>query len=206
MPDNRPHEPKRFYLLSGMVYCAECNRVYITQTQPAGKNKRKTDGQSYRHRTKEGHCTNRQIAARPLELDTWGTVAAAILDPDNLRKGYADQLQQDETRRKRLVGHLETLHRTLAKLEGQRDNLTRAYIDPEIGMSKAEYLKQKAGLEGEWAPWRARLPRRKTTWRRPTARGSGNLRAFTEEIRAALREHVRPGPEPEAQGVENDAR
>jgi site-specific DNA recombinase len=144
-------QPKRFYLLSGMIFCAKCGRVYASQTERAGKNRRVNDAQYYRHRVKLGHCMNKYISARELEADVWGTIVCAILDGDNLRKGYADSLEREEASRAKLTAHLETLERAAIKLEQKRDNLTRAYIDPEVGMSKAEYVKQKATIETELA-------------------------------------------------------
>ncbi len=82
--------PSRFYLLTGMVFCAECEKPYSTQSQPAGRNRRIVDGQSYRHRVAQGHCINRQISARRLEPIVWDEVVKVILDPEKLHQGYME--------------------------------------------------------------------------------------------------------------------
>lgn len=143
----RRRQPTRFYLLRGMVVCEECERPYASQTQKAGKHRRVNDAQSYRHRSKFGHCTNRQISARVLEPMVWDDIVNVILDPDALRKGYEASFEQQKATRTRQMSHLESKSRELAKLEQQRQNLNNAYIDPDIPLSKSEYIDQKTRID-----------------------------------------------------------
>jgi len=145
----RKRTPSRFYLLSGMVFCAECGRPYVTQTRKAGKRRRLNDAPSYRHRVKEGHCINRQISGRLLEPVVWGEIKRILLDPDSLRQGYEESLAQQEAAHARRQVHLESLRRGVVKIEQKRQNLNAAYIDPEIGMLKADYVAQKVQLNKE---------------------------------------------------------
>jgi len=145
----RKRAPSRFYLLSGMVFCAECDKPYVAQTLKAGKHRRVNDAPSYRHRVKEGHCINRQISARRLEPVVWGEIKRILLDPDSLRQGYEESLSQQEAAHARKQVHLESLRRGVMKIEQKRQNLNAAYIDPEIGMLKADYVAQKVQLNKE---------------------------------------------------------
>lgn len=139
----------RFYLLSGMIFCTECERPYVAQTAKAGRNRRVTEARSYRHRMTEGHCLNRQMSASILEPKVWAAIEGMLLDPTNLRRGYEDSLAQQQAARARQRNHLDTLRQRLSKIEQTRQNLSAAYIDPEINMRKADYIAQKTRLEAE---------------------------------------------------------
>jgi len=60
-------QPKRFYLLGGLIISSDCGRPYVTQTYPAGKQRRVYDSQIYRHRMTSGHRTNTSILAKIIE-------------------------------------------------------------------------------------------------------------------------------------------
>lgn len=130
-------KPRLFYLLSGMVVCTKCGYAYCASSDRGNR--------YYRH----SYCMGKWITARKLEPDVWGTIACAIMDINGLREGYQEALKQDEAMRERQQAHLETLERAAIRLEQKRDNLTKAYIDPDLHMSKAEYVKQKAAIENE---------------------------------------------------------
>ncbi len=140
---NRRKQTTRFYLLSGKVFCSECERSFTTQAAAAGKNRRITEAQSYRHRAKEGHCSNRQVSARILEPMVWDKIKTVLLDPQTLRDGYSASLEQEEAAKIRIQAHYETLQRNQKKLQQERANLNNAYLDPDIGMTKIEYIEQK---------------------------------------------------------------
>lgn len=140
-------EPKRFYLLGGMVGCAECERPYFSQTAKAGGNRRVSDAQSYRHRASEGHCMNRMISARTLESIVWDEIVKILLDSEHLRQGYEQSLAQQEIERTKHASPLETLRKGVIKLGKKRDTLTSIYIDPDIQMTKSEYISQKERID-----------------------------------------------------------
>lgn len=142
--------PSRAYLLSGMVVCSECERPYLSQTQKANKKKRtKNEAQSYRHRVKAGHCMNKQISARVLEPIVWEKVLGILLNPASLREGYEQSLQLQRESQSKKIAQIEILERALIKVKMKRQNLNNAYLDPDIGMSKTEYLDQKLQMDEE---------------------------------------------------------
>ncbi|KPK12290.1 MAG: hypothetical protein AMJ56_05025 [Anaerolineae bacterium SG8_19] len=145
----RRRNPKRFYLLSGMVICELCKRPYGSQTQKAGKHKRKNDAPAYRHRVKDGHCKNRMVSARLLEPLVWYEILTLLVEPENLKRGYSNALDQQKAAFERHRTLHQTLSKGLEKLERTRQNLTKIYIDPDIGLSKAEYLEQKQNIDAE---------------------------------------------------------
>jgi site-specific DNA recombinase len=141
--------PSRPYLLSGMVVCSECERPYLSQTSKANKCRRKNEAQSYRHRVWAGHCINKQISARVLEPIVWEKVLGILLNPIELRAGYEESLQLQRENEAKKIAQMETLDRALIKLKTKRQNLNDAYLDPDIKMSKGEYLEQKLQLDEE---------------------------------------------------------
>lgn len=142
-------QARRFYLLSGKVFCEACGHAYSPQASLAGRNRRTSDALAYRHRKKSGHCINRMVSARKLEPLVWEEMIKVLLDPKNLYKGYQESLEQQQATQARNRVHLETLAQSLTRFEQRRQNLTTAYIDPEIQITKAEYLEQKNQIDGE---------------------------------------------------------
>lgn len=183
----------RFYLVSGMVFCESCERAYSAQAQIAGKNKRVNDARSYRHRIKNGHCLNRSISARVLEDYAWGEIVKLLLHPEILQKGYADSLANEEQKQARNKAHLVTLHDKLAKLEQKRQLLTQAYIDPDIQMSKADYLKEKAGIDEQEADVRRQIEEAEATLGQIALPATlESFERFTTAIRVRLQSGYQP--------------
>ena len=141
--------PSRPYLLSGMVICSECERPYLSQTAKAGKQRRKVEAQTYRHRLRAGHCMNKQISARVLEPIVWEKVLGILRNPVALREGYEESLELLRESQARKIAQIEILERALVKAKQKRQNLNNAYLDPDIGMSKTEYLDQKMQMDEE---------------------------------------------------------
>ncbi|MCC6986382.1 MAG: recombinase family protein [Anaerolineales bacterium] len=141
--------PARTYLLSGMVFCSECERPYLSQTAKANRNRRKVDAQSYRHRVRAGHCMNKQISARVLEPIVWEQVLEILLNPAALLEGYKRSLEAQQASQARKLAQIQTLEKALHKVKMVRQNLNSAYLDPDIEMSKSEYMDQKVHLDEE---------------------------------------------------------
>jgi site-specific DNA recombinase len=180
-------KPKRFYLLGGMVYCEKCGRPYNSQTTKAGRKRLAVDAQFYRHRTQAGHCKNRQVSARRLEPVVWAEIAKLLLDPETLKDGYRRSLDQQKVAQTRHMAHLETLGQKRVKFERQRDNLTAAYIDPDIPMTKAEYLAQREPIDRELkAIERDILEIEAELTDVPTPEGLETLAAFSTAVRDVL--------------------
>jgi len=139
--------PKRFYLLTGMVICTDCKMAYITQTKKAGKNRRKNDAISYRHRMSHGHCTNRSISARILEPLVWDTVVNILLNPISLREGYEQSIEQEKQKQARQIQHWEHLQTVIEKLKAKKEKLQAIYLDPDVGMTKTEYIELKTPID-----------------------------------------------------------
>ena len=182
----RRRRPKRFYLLSGAVFCGECKRPYICQTAVAGKNRRKNDAPYYRHRKKEGHCINRQVSARWLEPKVWAEIEKLLTEPDRLRRGYEISLARQQAVHEKKRVYLETLKRGEIKLQQQMHNLTTAYIDPDIGMTKAEYVAQRAEIEKGLAEDRGKMTSLERELDQSSVVAFPELEAFVTEIHKGL--------------------
>jgi hypothetical protein len=132
-----------------MVICSECKRTYLAQTAKANRNRRKNEAQVYRHRVVAGHCMNKQISARILEPIVWEKVLEILLNPASLIEGYEHSLELQRESQSRKITQIEMLDRALVKVKQKRQNLNNAYFDPDIQMSKSEYLDQKVQMDEE---------------------------------------------------------
>ena len=183
----RRQQKKRFYLLSGMVRCENCNHAYTTETISAETCRRPMDRISYRHRMSVGHCLNRSIGGRILDKAVWDKIISLLSDPDTLRRGYFESLEQQQSTQARQRGLLEELNRTAIKLELRRQNLTTAYTDPEIRMTKTEYLSQRKLIDDELENIAGRVEELTgEIGEIPTPAEFDNLEAFAREVCSEL--------------------
>jgi hypothetical protein len=139
--------PQRFYMLSRMIRCLDCGKPYMAQYRKPGfwHNERVV----YRHRQQEGHCINREITGSRIESAVWERIRNFLLEPGNLHEGYEQALEKEfnSQRRQRIL--LEKYNSSIGKLEQRKANLIRAYTDPEIGMTKGEFLVERAKIDSE---------------------------------------------------------
>jgi site-specific DNA recombinase len=147
--DNLRRKPKREYLLAGLIACDECRKAYYSQTRKAGKHRRKNDAQEYRHRLRNGHCLNRTISAGKIETAVWEKITQLLLDPASLQEGYNQALEKEKAAHARQRALLDQIYQRVDKLELIKRNLTKAYTDPDIGLTKAEYIEQREDADRE---------------------------------------------------------
>ena len=139
--------PKRFYLLSSMVICSDCKRAYASYTRKAGHKRLKNDQVAYTHRISQGHCSNKWIGAKTLEPLVWNKVVQILLNPKSLREGYQENMEREQQKQARQIQHIETLQRAIEKLQAKKLRLQKTYLDPDIGMTKEEFLEEKRALD-----------------------------------------------------------
>jgi len=147
--DKKRKQPKRFYLLSGMIFCEDCQKAYSCETANAGSNRRAVDAQHYRHRVSQGHCCNHQVSARVIDPIIWREIRALLLNPEYLLHGYQENLAQIEAERLKIQRQSTVIQDKINKLESTKNNLLLAYADPELLISKEEFLKQRLVIEAE---------------------------------------------------------
>ena len=189
-------QPTRFYLLSGIVFCAACKRPYLAQTALPGRNRRKNEAQSYRHRVSHGHCCNHQISARVLEPIVWQEIKGVLMEPERLRQGYEDSLEQQEETTARQKAHLETLRRRMVSVEQMQRNLMTAYVDPDIKMTKTEYLKQKAQVDAEFSELAEKIEKEEADLASiPTPADLETLQTFVTNMKGMIVDGDRVPPE-----------
>ncbi|TDA63904.1 MAG: hypothetical protein D9V45_12925 [Chloroflexi bacterium] len=185
--ENRRKQPDRFYMLSGLVYCEHCGRPYVSQTAKAGRNKRVNDAQTYRHREKQGHCKNRTVSARILEPMIWSKVETLLMDPQNLKEGYDQALEQERKAHSKQLEMREIIRKDITKFQKMMENLTRAYTDPDIQMTKLEYQEQRARLAIDLKTAKERLSEVESQLSDiPTPEEYANLDRFAEEIKRRI--------------------
>jgi site-specific DNA recombinase len=138
--------PKRFFLLSGIIFCTECHHAYTAQVNGTA------DGvptKGYRHRINHRHCCDRWIRSERIEPLIWNAIAEILLDPKSLRRGYEKMMESEAKKEERNIKHLEALKNGIERLIAKRGRLQQVYLDPDIGMSKDEYLQEKRVIEDQ---------------------------------------------------------
>jgi site-specific DNA recombinase len=190
LKDNQKYSrglPRRFYLLSGMVICAECEKAYITQTVKAGTNRRTHDGPVYRHRISQGHCSNKYVSGTVLEARVWDGIVQLLLNPASLREGYEQTIDQEKEKHARRIKHLETLQTAIEKLKQKKAKLQLVYLDPDFEMTKDEYLDQKGTIDAQLKTANAEAEKiAKELERIPSPDDLKNLEKFAAKIVKAL--------------------
>ena len=150
--ENQRHfrkRPKHKYFLNRLVVCSECNRPYISQYCPPSKQRGPNGIKTYRHRIIAGHCMNKQFSCRSVDEYVWNKVVNILLYPEALEAGYEQSIEYQKQMMARKIAQIETLERALQKIKQKRQNLSNAYLDPDIQMSKVDYLSQKGRLDDE---------------------------------------------------------
>lgn len=147
--DVKRRQPQSFYMLSGMVKCADCGRPFVCQTRKAGTNRQVNDAQYYRHRVRNGHCRNQTISARLLDAAVWDVVETILLNPGELKAAYESLIKQEEKDNLRAKKRLEGWTRAREKLTQKLQRLTEIYTDPDAGITKGEFLESRRKVQDE---------------------------------------------------------
>ena len=197
-------QPQHFYLLSGMIRCMECEKPYRANFQKDRPKEHRKAHRSYRHRRIEGQCMDREITAVRLEERVWEAVKEMLVDTEVLRQAYYQAQQLDVENRSRSRILLEGYYRSAGKLEQQLTNLTRAYTDPDIQMTKTEYLAQRVQLDRDLTEVRAKIEEIEAVPTAvPTQRQFEDLEGFAQKVRERIaNEDWDPTPESKRQVLE----
>ena len=188
--NNREYRRKkgaRLYVLGGMVFCESCHRPYLAQTFNAGAGGRTKTIQYYRHRITSGHCCNKHISAPLIETVIWDKVMTLLLDPASLKDGYTQAQEHEHAANAWQLELKEKLYKEIEKLEQTQKNLTAAYTDPEIKMTRAEYLEQRNIIQVDLKNDVAKLQEIEAQLSNlPTLEEYENLERFAEQIKERL--------------------
>jgi site-specific DNA recombinase len=180
-------KPTHNYLLSGMVRCAECERPYRANFRKARPESNRSAARSYRHIRGEEGCFNREMAAHRLEPLVWNKVVEFLRNPETIRERYDQALELEKSSQSRQRLLQEQYYRSVGKLEKQLENLTLAYTDPDIQMTKDEYLKQRSQFETELRNVDDRIrDLEQQLSKLPTRQEFETLERFAEEVRRRI--------------------
>lgn len=195
--ENVRKQPVRFYLLSGMVLCDVCKRSYVSQTAKSGKDRRAFDAPSYRHRIRQGHCSNKTISGRILEPIVWDKIQTLLLDPVSLRDGYKKAVEYERSSNERQFELREIYYKEVVKLELTLKNLNSAYTDPDIKMTKTEYIEQRDKVRSELKELSIKLKKADEQLSNlPSLDEYENIEKFSSEIKKQLSDSEwKPTPE-----------
>ena len=168
-----------------MVLCSECGRPYSTQTMQRPNGWASQSG--YRHRVASGHCSDRWVTRKWLEPRVWEKVVEILLDPATLRRGYEKMMETEGSMMQRELDHLQTLETAIEKFLNKRKRLQSVYLDPDIGMSKEEYLAEKQVLDDSIAQAQEEIERiTKSLSRIPTEEDLVRLEEMATKMVEAL--------------------
>lgn len=147
---------------------------------------------------------DREITAVRLEERVWEAVKEMLVDTEVLRQAYYQAQQLDVENRSRSRILLEGYYRSAGKLEQQLTNLTRAYTDPDIQMTKTEYLAQRVQLDRDLTEVRAKIEEIEAVPTAvPTQRQFEDLEGFAQKVRERIaNEDWDPTPESKRQVLE----
>jgi len=118
----------REFLLASLVICEECGKAYISEGRKARpSNREKNDRKQYRHRIKEGHCSNHIMSARQLEECVWNKIVEFLVSPETMLNGYKQAIENGKLENQREFALLDELTKAGVKYEKRLKNLITAY-------------------------------------------------------------------------------
>ncbi|PKN98369.1 MAG: hypothetical protein CVU42_12620 [Chloroflexi bacterium HGW-Chloroflexi-4] len=181
----------REYLLSGLIFCENCNKPYVCQTaKPNIKSRRYAESKAYRHRKKEKHCINRYITAANVDEMVWAKVINFLENPENIIKGYEAILENQKEQFSKQLEKKEEVIKKIARLEKVLDNLNGAYIDPDIKMSKSEYISKREEIESKQKGFNDQLEKIESNTQSPFSDLEfKNIMDFSKQIKAKIVEN-----------------
>jgi site-specific DNA recombinase len=131
-------QPRHPYLLSGMLICAECGYAY---GGCFAKGKRYYyDGDKKKHPA---------LRADKVEEAVWSAIAKLLLNPQAILAGYEAMEAEAKEQREKLEARLEALLKLQGKAKQRLEALTDAFLDPDIGMEKSEYIRRRREIKQE---------------------------------------------------------
>jgi predicted nucleic acid-binding Zn-ribbon protein len=114
-------------------------------------------------------------------------VEALLLDPQSLRDGYTQALEHERSANIRQLEMREILFKEVGKFEQMQKNLTGAYTDPDVKMTRTEYLEQRAKIQADLKDASSRLQEIEAQLSNlPSLEEYESLERFSEEIKARL--------------------
>jgi len=145
-----PRKSKRSYLLSGMVRCGQCGRVYTISPHQSGNWYYRCSGHS-RAMVAE-LCHNRTLNGSRLESQVWDKVKEVLLHPTLIIEEI--QRRQNKQSDDSLEELLSAIENRLNKLKDQETRLAKLYVlgeldDDSIKAAGSSLRQEKKGLEEE---------------------------------------------------------
>lgn len=146
---------KHPYLLTGLVHCAQCGRVYVGTTSRLNHGKpRKRPYRGYRcarhsaphHILAASSCDNGDIKCDILDGAVWHVICDVLLQPDVLIEALEQSIQSD--RNQQLQAQIDYLEQEIDKRDHDDDKLFRAYLagafDEEEFAARRKLLKEES--------------------------------------------------------------
>ncbi|MCX6071212.1 MAG: recombinase family protein, partial [Chloroflexi bacterium] len=134
---NRP--TKHIYSLRSRIFCGNCGRAYVGQFN-------NRDGRAeYRHRTRDGGCAHHAVPGS-IEDKVFEAVMEVITSPEKAKVYYERALAEHRKRFGHVDDVIASALKTRAKDVRTVDRLTASYLDPDIGMSKPEFIRRRDEL------------------------------------------------------------
>lgn len=170
---------RHVYMLKSLIKCGACGKTYIG-TRGRGGYWYACHGRTVRGSTpKAVKCSNPHVRGPELEAAVWGRICQIILNPAHALEEAPTSLIPPE---------LPQVEQALQQAKASRVRLTDLYLDPNGGMSKADYLARLTVLDEQAATLEARLIglRDEEAQRRAAEKRAHDLHALAREYRERL--------------------
>lgn len=132
---NARNKAKEVYLLSGKIFCGQCNAAMIGHTSRSGRNKTKYSTYVCGERYRTKNCNLKAVNRELIEDMTIRELKEKILNPESLNY-LADKLivhyqkmQQEDS------GDLTVLEKKLNEIQGKINNIVNAIADGMYNLS-----------------------------------------------------------------------
>lgn len=131
---------KRHYLLSGLVFCGEC------ESRMAGDGtSRKSSSKTYsyyrcteriRKFPKESSCIAKSISAELIEKVIWSKICEVLNDPERVLKQLEEQRSKQKKLIEQIVSQDESFDKKLETLDVEEKRLVKAYREKVLSLSQ----------------------------------------------------------------------
>jgi site-specific DNA recombinase len=126
---NARNKAKETYLLSGKIFCGQCNAAMIGHTSRSGRNKTKYSTYVCGERYRTKNCDLKPVSRDLIEDMTIRELKEKIFNPESLRQLADKLILHYKKMQKEESGDLTVLEKKMADIQGKIDNMVNAIAD-----------------------------------------------------------------------------
>lgn len=149
--DNQAHirrRPRGSYLLASHIFCKDCGAPFYSHVVKAIAGQTR-GGENYKHQGRNKGCRNQSTRANLLEPRVIEKIVETLRDTDKLEEAYKKAASEQEHSRGQKTREIDDLAARLNKAQQKKAKLLDIYADPDINLSKSEYMQQRDRIDSE---------------------------------------------------------